>query len=257
MTKPFRFKPAISWPGGKSRLVDEILPLIPKHTCYVEPFAGGIAVLLAKPRSELEVLNDTSNELINFYRCVRFHADSLLTELEFVLNSREEFHDFRRQPGLTDIQRAARWYYRNKNCFGGANMETFGTSALSAGAGHGSRQHRMEAIRLLNLRLDRTLIESESWEKCLDRYDRPSTFFFIDPPYTECDAGMYPAWTTADVVKLRERLALLKGKWLVTLNDCAAIRSIFSGCKMKGIVRAKGIDGRHGAKEYREVIITP
>ena len=107
-----RIKPAISWPGGKSRYLDRILPLIPKHTCYVEPFAGGLAVLLAKPRSSLEVINDLNGDLINFYRCVRFHADVLLTELEFVLNSRQEFHDFRSQPGLTDIQRAARWFFR-------------------------------------------------------------------------------------------------------------------------------------------------
>lgn len=47
---PYRIKPAVSWPGGKSRLLKHILPLIPKHDCYAEPFAGGLAVLLAKQR---------------------------------------------------------------------------------------------------------------------------------------------------------------------------------------------------------------
>lgn len=77
------------------------MPLIPKHQCYVEPFAGGLAVFLAKPRSQIEVLNDLNGDLVTFYRCVRFHSDTLLTELEFVLNSRQEFKDFADQPGLT------------------------------------------------------------------------------------------------------------------------------------------------------------
>ncbi|MES2572137.1 MAG: DNA adenine methylase, partial [Verrucomicrobiota bacterium] len=87
---------------------------MPPHRCYVEPFAGGLAVLLAKERSSIEVLNDINGDLVNFYRCVRFHSDVLLTELEFVLNSRQEFTDFRHQPGLTDLQRASRWFFRNK-----------------------------------------------------------------------------------------------------------------------------------------------
>src|ERR1043166_5274062 len=152
-------RPAISWPGGKTRLLKYLLPLIPKHVCYCEPFAGGLAVLLAKPRSQVEVINDINGELVTFYRCVRFHPDVLLTELEFVLNSREEFYDFRDQPGLTDIQRASRWFFRNKNCFGGANMDSFGTGATCGSASLGSRHARMEAIRALSLRLDRVCIE--------------------------------------------------------------------------------------------------
>lgn len=95
----YRVKPAVSWPGGKSRLLKHILPLIPEHTCYCEPFAGGLAVLLAKQRSGIEVINDLNGDLITFYRCVRFHQDALLTELEFVMNSRQEFYDFRDQGG--------------------------------------------------------------------------------------------------------------------------------------------------------------
>lgn len=254
----YRIKPAIVWPGGKSRLLDEILPVIPKHEAYVEVFAGGLAVLLAKPRSKLEVLNDINGELVNFYRCVRFHADVLLTELEFVLNSRQEFHDFRAQPGLTDIQRAARWFFRNKTCFGGANMETFGSTASGGGALN-SRSARLEAIRLLNLRLDKVSIEQLDWQKCLDLYDRPTTFFFLDPPYTNCDAGMYGTWKDADVLRFRERLAKLRGGWAVTLNDCPSIRQIFDGCQIKSLVRKKGINIKAGkpSVDYRELLITP
>jgi len=249
----------VSWLGGKSRLLKHILPLIPEHQCYVEPFGGGLAVFLAKKRSPLEVINNLNGDLVNFYRCVRYHAETLLTEIEFVLNSREEFYDFRTQLGLTDIQRAARWYFRNKTCFGGCDMRSFGTSAVSGGgASLGSRAARMETIRALNVRLDRTCIEHVDWEKCVGLYDRPTTFFFLDPPYTECSDTSYAAWKVEDVKRLRARLDLLKGKWVVTLNDSPTVRAIFEGCDMIPVERAKGINNRNPkSKTYRELIISP
>jgi len=194
-------------------------------------------------------------DLVNFYRCVRFHLDPLLTEIEFVLNSREEFLSFKDQPGLTDIQRAARWFHRNKTCFGGC-LGSFGISPTS---GMSSRAARMETVRALNARLDRTTIERTDWEKCLSLYDRPETFFFMDPPYTGCGDTAYAAWTTTDVQKFRERLSGLRGQWLVTFNDSASIRLIFEGCDIRAIERAKGINNRGSAKgkTYREVIISP
>ncbi len=255
---PFRVKPALTWPGGKSRLLKHLLPLIPKHECYCEPFSGGLAVLLAKPRSTVEVINDLNGDLVTFYRCVRFHHDSLLTELEFVLNSRREFHDLRHQPGLTDIQRAARWYFRNKTCFGGANMESFGVVATAGGGAASSRQARMEGIRALSHRLDRAVIENLDWQRCLQLYDRPTTFFFIDPPYTECSATMYASWTDTDVVVLRDRLVQLKARWLLTLNDTKSIRAIFAGHEITAVERVRGINNKAGKSTlYRELVIRP
>jgi len=230
--------------------------MIPEHTAYCEPFSGGLAVLLAKPRSKVEVINDINGDLITFYRCVRFHQDVLLTELEFVLNSRQEFLDFRAQAGLTDIQRAARWFFRNKTCFGGADMRSFAVSAVSPMS---SRAARMEAIRALNVRLDRVCIEHLDWAKCVELYDRPTTFFFIDPPYTECGVTMYEGWTNTDVQILRDRLAKIRGQWMVTLNDTPAIRAIFSGCKLLPVTRPLGINNKGAAagRSYRELIITP
>ena len=249
-------KPAIRWAGGKSRLLKHLLPLIPSHTCYCEPFAGGLAVLLAKPRSKLEIINDANGDLVNFYRCVRFHTDPLLTELEFVLNSREEFRDFTTQEGLTDIQRAARWYYRNRLGFGG-QIDSFAVSTTQAIS---SRASRLEAVRTLNVRLDRVTIEHLDWKRCLELYDRTGTFFFLDPPYTDCNAGVYGTWTTADVLGLKERLDRIKGQWLLTFNDSPAIRSIFSHCQVKAVSRPRGINNKSISEEkkvYHELIIRP
>lgn len=234
-------------------MLDAILPLIPPHDCYCEPFCGGMAVLLAKPRSKNEVVNDINGDLVTFYRCVRFHRDELLTELEFVLNSRQEFNDFRAQPGLTDIQRSARWYTRNKIGFGGS-VDSFGVTVAQP---HSSREGRMETIRLLNLRLDRVTIEHMDWKKCMALYDRPTSFFFMDPPYTDCGATNYGVWKDSDVVDLRQQLDRLRGRWLLTMNDSPAIRSIFHDCVLKPVSRIRGITNKTGKSTvYKELVIS-
>ncbi len=118
----------------------------------------------------------------------------------------------------------------------------------------------MEAIRALEARLDRVTIEHLDWKRCLDLYDRTGTFFFLDPPYTDCKAGMYGTWTTDEVTDLRDRLARLKGRWLLTLNDSPAIRAIFAHCQVGSVSRPKGINnkpGTKGEKVYHELIIRP
>ena len=64
-------KTPISYYGGKQKLATKILSLIPQHTLYAEPFLGGAAVFFSKGPSEIEVLNDTNRELINFYKVVQ------------------------------------------------------------------------------------------------------------------------------------------------------------------------------------------
>lgn len=113
----------------------------------------------------------------------------------------------------------------------------------------------MDAIRALNIRLDRVTVENLDWQKCLSTWDRPSTFFFLDPPYTHCSATLYSPWTIADIHRLRETLAKLRGTWMVTLNDHPDIRAIFQGCQIQAISRAKGITSK--GTVYKEIIITP
>lgn len=248
------YQPAVVWPGGKRRLLKHLLPKIPPHTCYVEAFAGGLAMLCAKTRSRVEVVNDLHDELIAFYRCVRFHPEALLAELRGALRSRREFRDYCAQPGLTDIQRSARWFLKNRTCFG-AQMGHFGTSALSSPVAV-SRFH--EAVGRLSERLDRVTIESLDWRRCLEIYDRPSTFFFLDPPYTMGAVHNYDSWTTADVQEMRGSLDGLRGRWLVTLNDTEENRAAFDGCEVAAVERAVAIENRcGGGRRYRELIITP
>jgi len=130
-TSPNTTKPLIKRPGGKSRMLPTLLPMLAQyqHRCYCEPFCGGAAVLLAKPPSEHEVLNDIDGEIVNLYRQVKYHVDELLREMQWMIESRQDFDDYKRQPGLTEIQRAARFAYRNFYSFAGDN-DSFGVKRI-------------------------------------------------------------------------------------------------------------------------------
>ncbi|WP_049191956.1 DNA adenine methylase, partial [Serratia marcescens] len=112
--------PIIPWVGGKRKLARQILPLFPKHTCYVEPFCGGAALFFSKEPSKVEVVNDINGELINLYRVVKHHLEEFVRQFKWALSSRQifEWEKLCVPETLTDIQRAARFYYLQNMAFG-------------------------------------------------------------------------------------------------------------------------------------------
>lgn len=246
-------RPVIGWAGGKGRMLKYLLPLIKPHTAYVEVFGGGLALFLAKEPSRLEIINDINGDLVQFYRCCKFHHEALLDELDMVLNSRRDFEDYSRQPGLTDIQRAARWFTRNKLSFSGKGSHF----AIQRSQSLSSRAQRQLAIQSLNRRLDKTTVEQKPWEYMVATYDNPEVLWFFDPPYPE-SGGTYAGWSELDVERFCTALKKLSGQWIFTFKDCKQIRALMAGYKFKSIDRARGISNNLGAKQsarYREIII--
>src|SRR6185369_3300901 len=82
-------KPPLTYFGGKQQLAKHILPLIPKHNLYCEPFFGGGAIYFAKSPSLIEVINDSNGDLINFYKVVKNNCKKLEKEIKATLHSRE------------------------------------------------------------------------------------------------------------------------------------------------------------------------
>lgn len=252
-----RVKPILRWPGGKTRLLPEILPLIPTHRLYCEPFAGGLAVLLAKERSKAEVVNDTNGTLVSLYRNVQYHLPAVIAEIEYVLNSRRTLHDFLKQPGLTEIQRAARYLVCNKISFAG-DCHSFAVSRQSGGAGI-SRTNAQEAIKELNQRLDKVVIENIEYDHCIRLYDSPETFFFMDPPYLKAKISAYKGWTEEQLTKFRQQLDTVKGQWVVTVDGSEFNRRLFSDFRIRKVETKNGCvnAGKHGKQTFPELIITP
>jgi DNA adenine methylase len=245
----------IKRPGGKSRMLPLLIPMIDAyaHRVYVEPFCGGAAVLAAKRPSEHEILNDLDSDLVNLFRTTKYHADELVREMQWMVESRKDFTDFRLQPGLTEIQRAARWCYRNFYSFAGDN-DSFGVKRL----GFSTRSYLLAKITGFHVRLDRVTIENLSWDRCIELYDCPEALIFCDPPYTQGEVRAYAPWSDADVSRLASVLQGVKGQWIVTLNDCAANRAAFHGCKIQEVSTSASMsNARSPGRRFGEIIIRP
>lgn len=256
---PKRVRPVLSWPGGKSRMLKHLLPMLPQHTCYCEPFAGGLALLLAKTRSTVEVVNDQNGLLVALYRCAQFHLEPLLAEMEFCLNARDNLRDLLAQPGLTDLQRAARFMAANRMSFGGG-MKSYGVTKLGSGGACKSRQNALQALRELNARLDKVSIENQDYARCLATYDSPETLFFLDPPYVCSRPGAaYEGWDAGRMEEFAGRVLALTGQWIVTVGDCELTRDLFQGCQILPVETPNGSVNRRLAPtaSFRELIIRP
>ena len=249
--------PVLRWPGGKSRHLKRILPLISEHQCYVEPFAGGLATLLAKSRSPIEVINDLSLDVTTLYRVAQHHLDALCGEIRGLLPSRANLADWQRERGLTDIQRAARFVVRNRMSFGGGGT-SFGVRRHGGSSGF-SREATIELLHGLNCRLDGVLIENLDWERCVRLYDAETTFFFLDPPYLDADVkGAYEGWPASEMTRFRDVLRTLKGRWVVTVDGSDFCQKLFAEWHCERIeTRSCTVNNARCTKLFSELIITP
>ena len=111
----------LSYIGGKNRLAKLLISLFPEHTTYVEPFAGGAQVFFHKEPSAVEVLNDLDGDIVNFFRVCQWHYEELIRYLRFCVVSRKLYEQLASSDPrfLTDVQRAGRFFYLQKNCYGG------------------------------------------------------------------------------------------------------------------------------------------
>lgn len=99
--------PPFAYFGGKTRLAERIIQLLPPHAHYVEPFAGSLAVLLAKPRAEMETVNDLDGDLMTFWRVLRDRPEDLALHMALTPHSRAE-HQAAYQPATDELEQARR-----------------------------------------------------------------------------------------------------------------------------------------------------
>lgn len=222
-------KSFLSWIGGKSLLADRIIPMLPEHDCYCEVFAGAAWMLFKKPESKVEIINDINGELVTLYRCVKLHLEELVKQLKWLLVARDEFDRFMQtEPDtLTDIQRAARFYYLMRTGFGArVKGPTFGIASTRPSNFNLLRIE--EDLSAAHLRLTRVYVENKPYHTVIERFDRPHTVFYVDPPYWDCEdyygKGIF---SKEDFTRLRDQLANIKGKFVMSINDVPEIRELF------------------------------
>lgn len=248
-------RPIIPWIGGKRRLAKVILPMFPAHTCYVEPFAGAAALFFMKLPAKVEVLNDVNGELVNLYRVVQHHLEEFVRQYKWALVSRKmyEWAQMAVPDTLTDVQRAARFYYLQRLSFGGKVVgQTFGTTT--------STPPKLNLLRIeedlstAHLRLASAIIEQLDWRDCVKRYDRAHAFFYMDPPYwkTEGYGVDFPLDAYKEMALI---LRALKGRALVSVNDHPDMRAAFKGLPMQRVDIAYTISGGDHRVKRHELVV--
>ena len=248
----------MAWVGGKKALRDEILARFPRnYKRYIEVFGGAGWVLFHKPPgNDFEVFNDFNGNLVNLYRCVREQPEALRNELRYMLNSRLDFEYMKgmlhSQAVLPDVRRAAYYYALIRYSYA-AGTSTFG-----------SQPHAMwnnfPLIESAAGRLQKVVIENKDCVELIRQYDRPESFFYCDPPYYNADQ-YYEAVSSDgfDHAGLADALLGIKGKFLLSYNDCPEIRALYDrpGIVVEGISRLSNIAQRYeNGKQYPELLIS-
>lgn len=214
-----KIKTPISYYGGKQSMLKYILPLIPEHKVYVEPFFGGGAVFFGKEPSEVEIINDYNANVVNFY----YQLKSNFKELKGMIEA---------TPYSRDVYKRAMVVYENPFIFrpvvrawafwvgtiqGFSNKIGSWRSATTT-----NKEVKCAFNKQLNFteslvdRLNIVQIENKDAVKLIERFDSEDAFFYLDPPYVDSNQGHYGGYTQEHFDALLNTLTRLKGKFLLS-----------------------------------------
>lgn len=251
--------PPAAYIGGKRQLAQRLAAMIEQipHRRYAEPFVGMGGVFFRRqlaPRHE--VINDRSGDVATLFRILQRHYPQFMEVMRFQLTSRREFERLVAcDPGtLTDLERAARFLYLQRLSYGGkVTGRNFGVDAT--GPARFNLTRLAPVLEEVHERLAGVVIENLDWRDFIDRYDEETAMFYLDPPYygNEKDYGE-GVFRREDFADMAERLARLKGRFMVSLNDRPEVRQIFSNFPMLKVGLTYTIAGGQG-KDVGEVII--
>lgn len=245
----------ITWIGGKKLLREKICELIPKDIDrYVEVFGGAAWVLFNEERPKItEIYNDYDSELVNLFRCMKYHGNVVKEELKYLLNSRELFQDFMEQyqtRGMTDIQRAARFFMVIK-CSFGAKLKCFGCVKRDI-------ENMTKMFGTIQERLNNVIIENLDFEKLIEMQDKGKALFYCDPPYYNTE-NYYKnvKFAKEDHARLLNKLQTIKSRFIVSYNDCEFIRNLYKDFNIYEVDRFSNFTTtEEETKRYKELIIT-
>lgn len=246
-------KPPICRVGGKSKLRNTIIEMIPNHTCYVELFFGAGWVYFGKEESKVEIINDIDSELVNLFKTIKYHSPEIERLLQYEFSGRDIFEEYKNCSieYLTEIHRAIRFLYLITQSFAGKG-KVYGYATTTKPSQHIFK----EVLGEIRERLKNTYVENLSFEKIIDKYDREHSFFFCDPPYFET-SGYDSKFGEEEHRILLNKLKNLKGKFLLTINDHPRVREWYKDFNIREVeVNYSVSKDEKGRGKYKELIIT-
>lgn len=281
-------KTPVSRVGNKTAILHILYALFPLHYGrFIDVFGGSGSVLLGKPTIDaFEVYNDFDHNLVNLFRCMKERTMATIRELGFCnLNSREDFIAIRKffdhetfddrflteELMLTeimlpppeaaelkeirmritedhDVRRAAMFLKLLRNSYSSSG-KSFASQPFDI-------RKLFGLIQELEDRMANVVIENQNFETLIRHYDRPDAFFYADPPYFSTEDMYEVGFGWDDHVRLRETLGRIKGKFLLSYNDCPEIRELYDGFSLFDFSRTHSMAQRYEAgKEFKELLI--
>jgi DNA adenine methylase len=215
-----RISPPLKWHGGKWYLAPKIVALMPSHTHYVEAFAGGLSVLLAKdPDGISEVANDIDGQLSNFWRVLQ--REETFAELQRLLEAvpfSEAEWQMTDDLGDDPVESASRFFIRCRQSLAG-RMNCFAPLSRTRTRRRMNEQasawlNAVEGLPAVHNRLKRVAVLNRNALDVIRQQDGPGTLFYLDPPYLA-------ETRTADDVYNHEMNSVQHVELLDTIRDCS------------------------------------
>lgn len=252
-------RPALRWHGGKFRLAKWIISHMPEHRIYVEPFAGAASVLLQKPRSYAEVLNDVNDDLVNYFSVLRDRPQELISVIEKTPFARREF-EIASIMHPDPVEKARRLCIRSFMGFGSDSA-----CNPERATGFRSNSHRSgttpaidwknfpKALEEIAERLRGVIIENRDWLAVCEGHDSEKTVFYFDPPYLESTRLRYGCYghelTDADHVRIIDFAKRAKGRTLISGYESELYRDL-----LRDWIRVERDAMADGALKRREIL---
>jgi len=281
-------KTPVSRVGNKTAILHILYALFPpQYGRFIDVFGGSGSVLLGNPEiCPFEVYNDFDRNLANLFRCMKERTMAVIRELGFChLNSREDFIAIRRffeneqfddkylseelrltqimfpppeAKELTEMRKRITLDYDVRRAAMFLKLLRFSYS--SSGKSYASQPFDIRKlfglISQLQDRLANVVVENQDFETLIKHYDRPDAFFYLDPPYFSTEDMYEVGFGWDDHVRLRDTLKNIKGRFLLSYNDCNEIRELYNGFSMFDFSRTHSMAQRYEAgKEFKELLI--
>ena len=261
-------RPIVKWAGGKTQLLPDLLPKIPKDCgTYIEPFLGGGALFFAL-RPEKAVLADSNPELINMYQQIAADPDVVIAKLTQYENTSEMFYAVRGQrwEELPPAEAAARMLYLNRTCFNGLyRVNRQGIFNVPFGNYAHPRICAPELLYAASQALQQVTIICADFRQVLQEYAREGDFIYLDPPYLPAASAQGFTSFTKDNFSLRDhaalareaaRLSALGCTVLLTSSNHPVVREWYAPAQIELVKSKRPISRSADTRSGEDLIIT-
>ena len=266
--KALAAKPILKWAGGKTQMLGELMPRVPKtYGRYIEPFFGGGALLFyLKPDNA--IIADSNPELINMYLQVAHHVDDVIECLQKYENTSEMFYEVRslNWQTLPKAEAAARTIYLNKTCFNGLyRVNRSGQFNTPFGKYKNPKICDIDALRLASEALRKADILCGDYILVLEHYAQPGDFVFLDPPYLPISENSdFKRYTKEqfyedDHVELAKMIGTLheRGCYVILTNsNHPLVHQLYEQYKIEVIQTKRHISCHGDTRKGEDVIVT-